>query len=899
MNKKTHSQLLAEILLLPFIHKEFNSVDPISQYAAAYSNVIHQDRLVGIKNRNNILKEYLDSKKALIKLFSSDARWNHLDDVQLLLDMFYPGLKLQEYYNANEGEIGRFYLQHIFDIARVFVTFRDGIVSIRNWSKDTDPFLQSYTEFDKIELWNHISRTSVPDLFIAACYVNFNATTMGNLQNVPNLVYLADMPLKVILKKGVAETHMHANAGISYHDLWCHHTSLLSDSLIKKNIPQCFCTLFKLCSAIYISDKSDLRFDEYLFIMKEKLHYFSLFYDVIYSDNSYLSVTKTKLDRIYEEVKEQFCADLPDLRDILFSTVYREYRDRGTSSEIIWYCQVLEFLKKHYDSFLAECFFKYIRYKNDFFRDKVQQTRISGLDYFQAYYNNATEIPKIIGFDDERIAELRYKSIFEEQCKTGNLAVLEMKITPKIKTQNKTYVADISIIKTDMLRQVQKIFKAYYNYIKNRIELAGESSKLRFPKLGLMYHFIKQHHSDNFSGVNCAVRNDTAQIESFDYNSMRSVSINFLDALYELLQERPLLSDYIVGIDAASIENATEPWVFAPVFKRARSHKRIVPYSSLKGSNIQNIGFTYHVGEDFRHIISGLRHIDEVLTHFDYRSGDRLGHAVALGIDIDHLMMQNNIVAVPIMEYLENLLWMWQNSKLSDYGCAPGNLEFQIMETARKIYKNSLSGIDVYTLWRVYQAKFDILDETIRKEVLRENGCTLLKKFDTKEVWTFHELLCSHFCPCFHEIYYSPILIAIRDEELPFYKELQRNLLNKVERMGVYVETNPSSNLTISDIPSIFHHPILQLNNSGLHISNMEESSVMVSINSDDPIVFSTFAENEIAYIYYALLNAGCKREEALNWIDKIRLQGIESTFIKSDKQINEMLRDFEEIAKW
>lgn len=117
--------------------------------------------------------------------------------------------------------------------------------------------------------------------------------------------------------------------------------------------------------------------------------------------------------------------------------------------------------------------------------------------------------------------------------------------------------------------------------------------------------------------------------------------------------------------------------------------------------------------------------------------------------------------------------------------------------------------------------------------------------------------------------------------------------------MGVYVETNPSSNLTISDIPSIFHHPILQLNNSGLHISNMEESSVMVSINSDDPIVFSTFAENEIAYIYYALLNAGCKREEALNWIDKIRLQGIESTFIKSDKQINEMLRDFEEIAKW
>ncbi len=240
---------------------------------------------------------------------------------------------------------------------------------------------------------------------------------------------------------------------------------------------------------------------------------------------------------------------------------------------------------------------------------------------------------------------------------------------------------------------------------------------------------------------------------------------------------------------------------------------------------------------------------------------------------------------------------MWQNAKTSHYGCTPENLEFQIMETARKIYQNSLYGIDVYTLWRVYQAKFDTLDKEMRKKVLQNNGCTLLEKLRQEVEWSFDELLCSHFCPCFHEIYHRPILVTLKEDELSFYKELQRNLLNKVERMGVYVETNPTSNLTVGDIPSIFHHPILQLNNRGLHISNMDESCVMVSINSDDPIVFSTFAENEIAYIYYALLNAGCKREEALSWIDKIRLQGIESTFIKCDKTLEEMLRDFKDIV--
>ena len=45
-------------------------------------------------------------------------------------------------------------------------------------------------------------------------------------------------------------------------------------------------------------------------------------------------------------------------------------------------------------------------------------------------------------------------------------------------------------------------------------------------------------------------------------------------------------------------------------------------------STIQNMGFTYHVGEDFRHIASGLRHVDEVIENFHYKAGDRLGHAI-------------------------------------------------------------------------------------------------------------------------------------------------------------------------------------------------------------------------------------------------------------------------------
>ena len=61
------------------------------------------------------------------------------------------------------------------------------------------------------------------------------------------------------------------------------------------------------------------------------------------------------------------------------------------------------------------------------------------------------------------------------------------------------------------------------------------------------------------------------------------------------------------------------------------------------------------------------------------------------------------------MEYLENLLWMWQYVNTSRiFGKVPENLKFKIMEVARQIYCNNMSGIDAYVLWRVYQAKFNI-----------------------------------------------------------------------------------------------------------------------------------------------------------------------------------------------
>ena len=541
----------------------------------------------------------------------------------------------------------------------------------------------------------------------------------------------------------------------------------------------------------------------------------------------------------------------------------------------------------------------YIRNKNSYFNDKIQQTKIGGLEYFKRHYDHAVRVPRNPKESYNLYKEKIVYSIFQEQCRTGNLKLLELKISPNVISSSHTTVMSEDEMQYKTLKQLKIIFKAYSKYINDTVSKSANPDKLCFPRIGIVYHFIKQNDSDNFNGYNCVINDKSAEIDCMDYNTMRNLNIKFSRMLRNLFEKFPLISDYVVGIDAAALENSAEPWVFAPVFRDFRPSNYVLPISMTTRKNIQNIGLTYHVGEDFRHIISGLRHIDEVLSHFNYCSGDRLGHAIALGVDIDKLAEDNPIVVIPVMEHLENLLWMWSKVKSLNLSNAPGNLEYKIMSLAQSLYSPECAEIDVYTLWRVYNEKFNLLTDSITDKVREKSSCKLVDQNRQTFRWTFENLLCTHFCPCYYERYSQSVFVKMTKEEIEFCKSLQKDLINKIEKYGVYVETNPSSNLSIGDVKSIFSHPILKINKRGLPIDNGNSNCVMATINSDDPIIFSTCVENEFAYVYYSLLNAGCSREETLQWIDKIREYGIDSSFVKYDKDYKEMLKDFEEIQNY
>ena len=132
--------------------------------------------------------------------------------------------------------------------------------------------------------------------------------------------------------------------------------------------------------------------------------------------------------------------------------------------------------------------------------------------------------------------------------------------------------------------------------------------------------------------------------------------------------------------------------------------------------------------------------------------------------------------------------------------------------------------------------------------------------------------------------------------------KIQKIVCRKVSTQAIVVETNPSSNVAIGEVESIFEHYIYNLNNRGLNEDSGIENSIIISINSDDPSVFNTNISNEFSYIFYSLQEKGYSREDILSWIDKIRQYGMDSSFIENRytniSEIRDLIKEVDEIIE-
>lgn len=917
--------------------------------------------------RNNGSVKSKDDIQMLCDLFY------HTADMEQVMERMGASAKGRMWRRPDVETISVYYLQGMARIAASLITYRDGIAAIKQWVEEPwensgSDIFGSATVFNKVEIWNLLNRMAVPDFFIAVAAVE-NNKGMSALYGQKSNISLADKLLLKSLKKGVAENHLHFKVGFSYDVVWLAYMDIRFIEKIdkkdwkKKDFARIEMALFRYGAARYLSNieteggtagyvsgrKAACGFREWSenHLSLKILDILGALYSGIYEGDypcRQLRELLFRLNRYGESGTDIFHYDY------LMNEVYKNYVEFRTSSEFILLYQCYGYIKANRtDTFFARLFIQYLRLKNEFFSKSLQKHVMQGLKYFQDYYGFAKKVCSGAIPEEEIMTE-----IFRAQAQTANLKKLEIRIAPRLDSS----VMDMSNyeytrrrILRQLYGQIEQVLYAYKRYILEssmgvraaahflkmeeksllQRELPEEILKkvretdTRIPAIGIIFHFLKTETLEDRSGYCCwrtALNEEGIRTESRMRKRMHTVNVAM--ALEEMRESVTGMNEYIVGIDAASDENSMEPWMFAPAYKTIRSHEHTHPVAETgngadRFERVQNIGFTYHVGEDFRHIVSGLRHVDEVLEEFGYKAGDRLGHALVLGTDVEQWMRDNEAVPLPKLEHLENLLWMWgtNTSKGLELPIKLEVLENKIMELALELYGNS-ELLNVRMLYRAYRKKFETNHEKIIKNVLMEEeklqggeygkeqmeGCIpqgRARERNCYGTWTEEKLLLTHYCPVFEERYSKIELVSVSGDDAAVYKVLQNYLINKVEKKGIYIEENPTSNLTIGDFSYMHQHPIFKLNSK-----SGDGHNVFVTVNSDDPAVFNTNVENELAYIYYAADAQGRAKSEIIEWVDKIRQYGMDASFIQHEKsgerilaEIQRMLWEIRQTAMW
>lgn len=383
-------------------------------------------------------------------------------------------------------------------------------------------------------------------------------------------------------------------------------------------------------------------------------------------------------------------------------------------------------------------------------------------------------------------------------------------------------------------------------------------------------HFVKQPEAEQKSDT------DTHQCRHYD---LRIDTRKRAIALARALSQWPYLCYRIRGIDGCANEVDCRPEVFGTAFRFLRNFhpEDFLGDHTLFPEPTSCLSVTYHAGEDFYDIADGLRAIDEAVCFLDFRRDDRLGHALALGVEpIRHYQTKSMCSVLPKQNYLDDLVWLIYRGR--ELGVRIELQQYEIMQQQanyllREIYQSLMSNQPV-TLQDYYSSmllrgdmpelyasrRFD------RSKLLGDpySAWGILRDFRQKE-----KLDSFRHDPRIACLYYSyhydrrvreegakTITVDITPGYITVVRQVQDAMQWHLEQKGIVIECNPTSNVLIGTFGGYDQHPVMRFNRQGLDAPDEQGRAcpqMHVCVNTDDLGVFDTSLEFEYALLMGAL----------------------------------------------
>lgn len=514
------------------------------------------------------------------------------------------------------------------------------------------------------------------------------------------------------------------------------------------------------------------------------------------------------------------------------------------ADEVIFQSKVIQvLLDEKADHPIQRVFWLYLLLMNQYCELMVQREDQFGFDFFQKF--TFTDLRE----NEEQCFLKRFKVIHGNK-KKSQVGFFEGRFAPK-----KTYVK-----LTTLLKDILSGYHEYLGLEKSKIlslsELLidldeNEINNDKF-KLALVIHFIKSKENQFDKSY-------------FRFSELRLELRNRCDILIKCCDDYPLLTHWLRGIDGAANELHTPPEVFSPIFrvcKQAGFHHA-----------------TFHVGEDFVHLLSGIRAIDDAVRFLPLQTGDRLGHCTAIGIwpDIWAQHMPHHL-RVTREDWLLDLLFIWKYfSTSSKYQKVSEKARQDAIEQSNYIFNDDIF-LDIEQSYAVLSLR-DVWPEYFLQAI------KLIDDFPGKFVnknkfqWRMLGLIspkwqeeAKHVENIIHKTHEKVLklyarwltnkdlrtrsneIISVERDYLPNEAsvELQDMLLQKLSTKKIIIESLPTSNVRISQYKEMKEHHIFRW--MGLDMRH-ENSGIkaLVSLGSDDPGIFANDLVTDFYHLYQVL----------------------------------------------
>lgn len=744
-----------------------------------------------------------------------------------------------------------------------------------------------FIEFDNLLEWDGFINKVDVKLFTSAYFVEKNWKQDLNVTSTVlehNNKYLYD-----ILKRiGLSENHMHLKASGYVEDInWYYFfkeslynkhqfVTFINSSGTFNDLPKTdntqknlilFLQKIKLLRLIlYSFNKNQSIFDGLSFKVVERL---------LLSDDLELTIQAlgmSKQIKAVEAMAEEEFKKIYEKADLLTYSMIEEKFLKSIFTGV---------MKKNYvnRTFLTYLFNLYIcgvtRMKFQF----VQNNLGMGFSKFkEKEENKAWFIPSDSQGDIDLI-----RSVFHKYYREKVVKKIEFRIAPKhTKEDYLTFIRTLDDINTsEYNKTIEELKKT------GKKESAKQLTKINY---GIIIHFIKPK-------CETAYKNDArneSQREQVDQLSNQLFSyLEYIDKLAEKNWNETVYLNKIVGIDTANYEIGNRPEVFGSIFRKFR----------MGTSEGRILRATYHVGEEFSTLANGLRAIDETLTFLDYRQNDRLGHALALGIDADYFFKAKRYnIFSSFQDYIDDIAWMY--SMISQSAANKIELLCFLKDEYNKYKFELFAGtvfssnpldledyIDSYYLRgdvpEIYLGLFD-------SDSLEYNDYqSMINKYSYKVNYRHKQHKRSFMNTKARKLYahyhYDEQLkktgakslhIEVVESYVACIKCVQYLLKLKILNMNVFIEANPTSNKKISFVNKYNELPALKLN---CHLLKKTENfiNLPISINTDDSGIFQTNLSNEYSMIAAALIRDHYPEEKVYAYIEQLAIASNVHSFIE------------------